>query len=277
MKDPLVTVEWLKQHLNEVVVLDATYYLPADPERIRSDFKTLRIPGAALFEIDDICDKNSDLPHMLPSDNYFSEAMARLGVDASAPIVAYDRSANHFSASRVWLTLKLFGLTDCYVLNGGLNAWIESGGKTETGETRLNPVDPRHWMLESARVVSGEQMSEYVRSGRETILDARSRERFDGLVPEPRPGLPSGHVPGAVSVPFTTLTYADGFFMPPEVFQERFATVGDGEPIVSCGSGITACVLALGLERIGKQSRLYDGSWIEWGRGHLVPIDRSSS
>lgn len=272
MSDPIVSADWLVANLDQVVVLDASYVLMAEPETIRADFLVEHIPGARLFEIDKVSDPDAALPHMLPSEEHFSAAMAELGVDGSRPVVVYDRSANHFSAPRVWFALKLFGVPECYVLNGGLAAWKARGERVESGEPVAAPVAAKRWTLDRSRVVSGAQMSDFVSSGSETILDARAHNRFVGEAPEPRPGLISGHMPGSVCVPFAGLTDAEGNFQSVDSLREHFSTIDSADPIVSCGSGITACVLALGLERIGVKARLYDGSWSEWGQGKLGSI-----
>ena len=276
MSDPIVSVDWLSTNFDKVVVLDATYALLADPEQIRSDYLAEHIPGARLFEIDKVADPESELPHMLPSNEQFAEAMAELGADGSRPVVVYDRSSNHFSAPRVWFTLKLFGVNECYVLNGGLQAWKQAGNTTEAGEPAPSLISQRAWSLDRSRVVSGKQMSQFVESSSETILDARAKNRFVGEAPEPRPGLTSGHMPGSVCVPFAELTDAQGNFVSSPVLKDIFKGVDSPNPIVSCGSGITACVLALALARIGIEARLYDGSWAEWGRGNLGPINTTS-
>lgn len=276
MTDPIVSVDWLSTNLDKVVVLDATYVLLADPEQIKSDYLAEHIPGARLFEIDNVADPDSELPHMLPSNEHFAQAMAKLGVDGTRPVVVYDRSANHFSAPRVWFTLKLFGVNECYVLNGGLAAWKQAGNTTDEGKPAPAAVSQRTWTLDRSRVVSGEQMSQFVEACSETILDARAKNRFVGEAPEPRPGLSSGHMPGSVCVPFAGLTDAEGNFADPQTLKEIFKEIESPNPIVSCGSGITACVLALALARVGIEARLYDGSWAEWGRGTLGPIATTS-
>lgn len=272
MTDPIVTPDWLAQNLDRVKVLDATYYLPADPDRIRRDYDAAHIPGAALFEIDAVCDGNSDLPHMLPDEGTFARAMAALGIDGRVPVVVYDRSANHFSSPRVWYTLRLFGLHHSYVLDGGLPAWIAAGYPVSSGASTVTPVAEVDWTLDRARVLTGADMAAFVAAGGETIFDARSRERFEGRAPEPRPGLSSGHMAGASCVPFTELTDADGRFAGVDALRAMFAAAQGRSPIVTCGSGMTACVLALGLDRIGIGARLYDGSWADWGRGQLGAI-----
>ena len=272
MTDPIVTVDWLANNLGDVVVLDASYVLMADPATIRSEFLAEHIPGARLFEIDQVADHSSDLPHMLPTEAHFATAMSEFGIDGSRPVVIYDRSANHFSAPRVWMTLKLFGVEACYVLNGGLQAWKADGHAIESGDPAEASVTAKDWSLDRSRVLSGADMAEYVKAGSETIIDARANNRFIGEAPEPRPGLTSGHMPGSSCVPFTGLTDADGNFLDPAALSELFKGLATANPIVSCGSGITACVLARGLERMGIKARLYDGSWTEWGQGKLGPI-----
>lgn len=272
MTDPLVSADWLAARLDDVVVLDATYYMPADPDRARADFAAARIPGARLFEIDAIADADSDLPHMLPDAETFAAAMAALGVDGSRPVVVYDRSATHFSAPRVWFTLRLHGLDEVYVLDGGLEAWRAAGHALASGAEEHAPVASRAWQIDGDRVLSGAEMGAHVARGEEPVIDARARDRFDGEAPEPRPGLQSGHMPGATCVPFTALTGADGHFLGREDLRALFTETGEGTTVVTCGSGMTACVLALGLHRLGRDAILYDGSWAEWGQGTLGPI-----
>jgi thiosulfate/3-mercaptopyruvate sulfurtransferase len=279
-KDPLVTVDWLAQRLNDVIVLDATYFMPADAERVLREFHDEHVPGASLFEVDEIVAPGTELPHMLPPADVFGRAMAQLGIDATSTVVVYDRSTNHFSAPRVWFTLRLFSVENAYVLDGGLNAWKAASMPLERGEARERsngrPAFPQTWKLNSARVLSGPDMLRQVNAANNAIVDARSRERFDGIAPEPRPGLTSGHMPGATCVPFSLLTASDGSFASTDQLRALFAEIDGPSPIVTCGSGMTACVLALGLERIGLSARLYDGSWAQWGQGTLGEIVRKS-
>jgi len=272
MNDPLVSAARLSQRIKDFDIVDATYYMPADPARIRADFLAARIPGARLFEIDEIVDRSSDLPHMLPDAGTFGRAVAELGIDGSRPVVVYDRSVNHFSAPRVWLTLKLFGVENCYVLDGGFNAWVKAGCTVVSGDAGDRAAALRSWTMDKRRVLSGAKMAAAISTGDGPIFDARSAERFAGLAAEPRPGLRSGHMQGASCVPFTSLTGPDGLFVGLPILRELFGYPTDQQPIVSCGSGLTACVLALGLARLGLTARLYDGSWSEWGRGTLGDI-----
>lgn len=272
MTDPLVSAEWLAENLGDVVVLDATYSLPPDPARSRADYETSRIPGARLFEIDVIADTSSGLPHMLPDNAHFSVAMAELGIDGSKPVVVYDRSADHFSAPRVWFTLHLFGLDKVFVLDGGLNVWEAAGRPIESGVASWETASKRDWSLDKERVLESDGMSAVVAQGHSTIIDGRSKERCEGNAPEPRPGLSSGRMPGSLCVPYATLTGADGLFLRAEDVANTFPDLKGVKPILSCGSGMTACVLALALARIGVEARLFDGSWADYGRGHLGPI-----
>lgn len=187
MTDPIVKADWLAKNLDRVHVLDATYYLPADPTRSRLEFETVRIPGARLYEIDEVCDTQSDLPHMLPDAATFARAMANLGIDGRKPVVVYDRSANHFSAPRVWFTLRVFGIMESFVLDGGLNIWKRSGHPVSSGACEATTVPERSWVLDKSRVVSGADMAALVAARCETVLDARAQDRFDGKAPEPRP------------------------------------------------------------------------------------------
>lgn len=276
MTDPLITPRQLHDLLDEAIVLDATYYLPPDPVRSRDDHRTLRVPGARLFEIDEIADKSSDLPHMLPSEDTFAAAMAALGIDGTRPVVVYDRSANHFSAPRVWFTLRAFGVPDVRVLDGGLKAWIAAGLPTETGLAKDADAAPRRqWRLKDGSALTGPEMAEQAKRDPAAIVDARSADRFAGRAPEPRPGLQSGHMDGSLNVPFDTLTGPDGRFLDAEALSAVFGGLASPSPVVTCGSGMTACALALGLARIGTNARLYDGSWADWGRGELGPIASS--
>lgn len=277
MTDPLITPGHLHDMLDEAIVLDATYYLPPDPVRSRDDHRTLRIPGARLFEIDEIADRSSDLPHMLPRADGFADAMAELGIDGARPVVVYDRSDNHFSAPRVWFTLRAFGVPDVRVLDGGLKAWIAEGLPTESGEAAsTDPASRKTWSLRDGVTLTGAEVAKQAESDPSAIIDARSTDRFAGRAPEPRPGLRSGHIGGSLNVPFDTLTGPDGRFADTPALTRVFAGPGPQSPVVTCGSGMTACVLALGLARLGVDARLYDGSWADWGRGTLGPIESDS-
>lgn len=269
--DPVVTPSWLAARLSQVVVLDATYFLPADPARARAEFAQSHLPGAQLFEIDAVCDPAADLPHMFPPVAVFGPAAAALGIDGSRPVVVYDRSANHFSAPRVWFTLTTFGI-EAHVLEGGLQAWQREGHEVETGPATSQSVALRDWAPDLTRLVSGGEMAALVAGAEARVIDARGALRFRGEAPEPRPGLQSGHMPGASNLPFDQLTRPDGRFASVAELEALFAGKTGAQTVLSCGSGMTAATLALGLARLGQGARLYDGSWSEWGRGLLGPI-----
>lgn len=270
MTDPLISAADLAARLEDVQILDATYFMPAEPDRARAEFAAGHLPGARLFEIDEIADHTSPLPHMMPDAQAFGAAMAALGIDGTREVVVYDRSETHFSAPRVWFTLRLFGLT-ARVLDGGYAAWVAGGHPVETGPGATTTAEPRDWQAKPGRVLAARDVSDTAQTGA-SILDARSRDRFAGTAPEPRPGLSSGHMPLSACVPFTDLTGPNGRFATPDRLRALFGSEVGDDPVVTCGSGMTACVLALGLARLGVDARLYDGSWADWGTGAHGPI-----
>ena len=276
--EALVSTEWLAEHLGspDVRVVDATWYLPSQGRDAKAEYAAAHIPGAVYFDIDDIADDSSPLPHMLPSPAKFSARVRKLGLGDGVRIVVYD--ANRFMASaRVWWMFRLFGHGDVAVLDGGLAKWRAEGRPVDDQPVR--PVE-RHFTarMNNMLVRDLDQMRANLARRTEQIIDVRSAGRFNAAAPEPRPGLRSGHIPGSVNLPFSDLVAADATLKPRAVLQERVtqAAIDLDRPIVaSCGSGVSAAVLSLALFTLGyPQAAVYDGSWSEWGSRTDTPIAR---
>ena len=265
----LVSTDWLAKHLRDpdLRVLDASWYLPDAGRDAKAEYDAAHIPGDRFFDIDEISDQRSNLPHMAPPPEKFISRMRAMGIGDGHQVVVYD-GAGIFSAARVWWTFRLMGKTDVAVLDGGFPKWKAEGREIED----MPPiVRDRHMTVsrQNQLVKDVTQVAHAAKLGEAEILDARSAPRFRGEEPEPRPGLRSGHIPGSKNIPFATLLNADGTMKPPAELRAVFegAGVDLARPaITSCGSGVTAAVLSLALERIGHRNHaLYDGSWAEWG------------
>lgn len=272
LSDPLVSGVWLAERLGDadVVVLDATWFMPGSPRNAKAEFAERHIPGAGFFDIDAVADHATRLPHMLAAPADFAVAARRLGVSAASTVVAYD-GLGIFSAPRLWWSFRAMGHEAVFVLDGGLPKWLAEGRPIETG-WRGRPRGEFKARPAPALIRDLEQVRRIAATGAEQIIDARPSERFAGAAPEPRAGLRSGHMPGARSVPFTALVGENGTLAPVADLRGAFEAAGVdlAAPIVtSCGSGISAAVLALALARLGRDDvALYDGSWTEWaGRG----------
>ena len=283
--NPLVSPSWLRDRLggSGVVVVDAT--LPpvgvTPPVDTRGRYREGHIPGAAFFDIDELSDHTTSLPHMLPTEDEFSRSMAQMGVGDGMTIVVYEQ-AGVFSSARAWWMLRTFGAKEVYVLDGGLTAWVEAGFPVESGEVKREAASFTA-KLDHDAVKDFAQVQEMIAAraqGRMQVLDARSAGRFAGTAPEPRPGISSGHMPGAISVPFTELT-EECRMKDAEGLRKVFAANGVrlDEPVTTtCGSGVTAAVIALGLEIAGaKKVSLYDGSWAEYAQRPEAVIEKDSS
>jgi thiosulfate/3-mercaptopyruvate sulfurtransferase len=271
----LVGTEWLAAHLEDARVVDGTWHMPQLQRDPRSEFVEAHIPGAVFFDIDGIADRASPLPHMLPSASQFARQVGDLGISNADLVVVYD-ARGVVSAARVWWTFRAFGHDRVVVLDGGLRKWRAEGRPVESGAATPAPRRFRA-RLRRTLVRDIEQMRRNVTSRREQALDARSRGRFDGTEPEPRAGLRGGHIPGSLNLPYDTLYRSDATLLPPDGLRQAFAAAGVdlGKPVATtCGSGITASVLALGLHLAGhKKVAVYDGSWTEWASHADTPIE----
>ncbi len=265
----LVSTDWLAKHLRDpdLRVLDASWYLPAQNRDAKAEYDAAHIPGARFFDIDEISDQRSSLPHMAPPPEKFISRMRAMGVGDGHQVVVYD-GAGIFSAARVWWTFRLMGKTDVAVLDGGFPKWQAEGREIED----MPPViRDRHMTVsrQNQLVKDVTQVAHAAKLGEAEILDARAAPRFRGEAPEPRPGLRSGHIPGAKNVPFGDVLNPDGTMKSSAALKAVFEAAGvdlKKPAITSCGSGVTAAVLSLALERIGHRNHaLYDGSWAEWG------------
>jgi len=265
----LVSTDWLAAHLGapDLRILDASWYLPTENRNARAEFEAAHIPGARFFDIDEISDTQSDLPHMAPPVEKFVTRMRALGIGDGHRVVVYDGSGI-FSAPRVWWLFRLFGKEDVAVLDGGLPKWRAEGRPVEDGVPILRD---RHFTARrnAGLVRDVTQVAASAKLGDAQIVDARSAARFRGQAPEPRAGLRSGHIPGSKSLPYGELLNPDGTMKDPAGLRAAFAAAGVdvGRPVITtCGSGVSSAILNLALERLGSRDHaLYDGSWAEWG------------
>lgn len=277
-KNWLVTTGWLAEHSSapDVVVMDASWHLPTEKRDGKAEYLEDHIPGALYFDIEDLSDSDSDLPHMLPPPEKFASRMRRMGVGDGNRVVVYD-TQGLFSAARAWWMFRVFGHEDVAILDGGFPKWLAEGRDTDFGEPRKR--QERHFTarLQSAMARDKADILRISNEGSRQVIDARSPGRFAGVEDEPRAGLRAGHIPRSYNVHYASLLKEDGTLKGNAALEAAFTSAGvdlQKSVVTTCGSGVTAAILTLALEQTGHRDvALYDGSWTEWGSDHEMPIE----
>ena len=279
--NPLIEINWLKKNLNnpEIKIIDGTWHMPGSGINGFDIFKEKHIPNAIFIDLDEVSDINSDLPHMMPDENYFSEKISSLGISNNDHLIIYDMYGM-FSAARIWFMFKAFGHNNISLLNGGFPAWLDSGGEVSNKINNLKTTIYKG-KLNKLLIADYQQVLENLTNQKYLVLDARSPERFSGISEEPRPGMKSGHIPKSKNLYFNNLIDQDTKkFVNKEEIENLIKKSGidvNKDIICSCGSGVTACIIKFAIELISKNKniKIYDGSWSEWGTIKDSPCEKN--
>ena len=277
----LIEIDWLKKNLNnpEIKIIDGTWHMPGSGINGFDIFKEKHIPNAIFIDLDEVSDINSDLPHMMPDENYFSEKISSLGISNNDHLIIYDMYGM-FSAARIWFMFKAFGHNNISLLNGGFPAWLDSGGEVSNKINNLKTTIYKG-KLNKLLIADYQQVLENLTNQKYLVLDARSPERFSGISEEPRPGMKSGHIPKSKNLYFNDLIDQDTKkFIKKEEIENLIKKSGidvNKDIICSCGSGVTACIIKFAIELISKNKniKIYDGSWSEWGVVEDSPCEKN--